>query len=654
MQQDEKHTEMRCVLEAIGGSAEAFSRLADRYGRLILGLAYSYVGQMEAAQDISQEAFLKAWLSLSTLHRPERFGSWLRQITANLARDHLRRQGRRKLLPLEEWDQPQEEDGTMEQRLLREEILKRLDAVPEGPRTALVLHYLMGMEPAEAARHLGISRAAFDTRLSRGREGLRREMTQLMDEALTQSQTEAQRYLDGLSARVRAALTEGQRERATAARELALLAARSNQERLALDLQSHNEATRQAAAQLMAETGDPRAIPALIQGLKVEEEPAVQAEYCRSLARLRATEAAPLLQGLARQTAEMAVHKAAIEAARLLDGPAEPAEAADIPVGVADLRAAGIEELLLALLDDESPRVRAHGADGLGRVESVRALAPLVRLLATDPQEYVRLAAAEALGAIAGRSRQSTGRLAPKQKAQAVEALLAALCDPFHGVAAEAARSLSLIDIGEGTGLRARVVEGTFAALDHLLQQRPGAWWSSLPLLLGQIAGEAEMDRLARVRLQNPQPVHNGPLNHGLERMAAPGRTAANPLLMEVLHTRPAKPDCLLLALGKSQDQAAIPVLLEHLGPSTPHAWKAAAQGLAHYPDGAALLRQAVEAWLAEPTPEDGPLQAAIAALEDVAAPTDAAWLAAAADRMPPRSRITARAAARRIGRIPE
>lgn len=644
---------MRLVLEAIGGSADAFSQLADRYSKLILGLTYSYVHDLEAARDIAQDTFLKAWLSLGSLHRPERFGSWIRQIAANLARDYLRRAGRRETVALEEWDLPQEEGEPtpMERQLLRTEILKCLEAVPEGPRTAVVLHYLMGMAPADAARHLGISRAAFDTRLSRGRESLRKELTQVMDEALIETQNEAQRYLEGLSGRVRASLAEGPRERVTAARELALLAARANQARLALDLESHNESTRQRAAQLMADTGDRRAIPALLKALETEEEPAVQAEFCRTLARLGAVEATERLKSLFRQTADMSVHKAATEAVRELESTAPPADD-DIPVSLADLQDAGMEDLLLTLLDDPSPQVRAHGADGLGRVESVKSLGRLAQLIEGDPQEFVRLAAAEALGAIAGQSRQNPARLAPKQRSQAVTALLKGLRDPFHGVAAEAARSLSLIELGEGTALRAQVVESTFAALEHLLAQRPGAWWGSLPMLMGRIAGDAEMLRLAQVRLSNPYPVHNGPLNHGLDRMAAPGRTAANGLIMEALQAEPKNPVCLLRALGKSQDAAAIPVLLAHLGPgSAAPGWQAAAWALAQYPQGAALLRQALEAWLAHPRPEDGALQAAIGALETVGRPADADWLESLADRLSARVRISARGAARRIMR---
>jgi len=652
-----QHDEIRLVLEAVSGSADAFGTLTDRYSRLILGLAYSYVGDMSAAQDVAQDAFLKAWLSLGSLHRPERFGSWLRQITANMARDYLRRQGRRETVPLEDWDQPHEEDDVMERGLLRAEVraevLAHLQAVPEGPRTALVLHYLMGLSPAEAATHLSISRAAFDTRLSRGREALRKELTQLMDDVLLNEQNEAQAYLQGLSARVRAALNEGPRERVTAARELALLAARSNLDRLAHDLTNPSEAARQKAVQLMAETGDRRAIPALRELLSTEEEPTVLAEICRSLARLGATEAVASLKHLSRQTADMNVHKAATEAARALEAPDQPPADGDIAVTISDLQEAGMEELLLSLLGDPSPQVRVHAADGLGRVESVKSLPALVDLLERDPQEFVRLAAAEAVGAIAGRRRKSPARIPPTKQGRVVEALTRALTDPFHGTAAEAARSLTLIDLTPAQ--REQVVDALFTVvLPELLGRRPGAWWATLPLLFGHVGGEAEMLRLAELRLKNSTPIHNAPLANGLEQMAAPGRTAANRLMLEALKGEVRDTACLIRALGKTQDPSIADAVMAYLAPGgskLPKVWAAAAGALSQLPDGARLLQQAIEWNTAAGKPEDGPLLAAVEALEGIGGPAVAEWLEAHAPAFPPRAKLKAQAAARRLGR---
>lgn len=94
-------SELRLVLEAIAGNAASFGELADFHGPAVVGLAYSLTGDLEAARDLTQETFLRAYISLHTLQRPDRFGSWLRQIAANLARSYWRQSGRRRTLPLE-------------------------------------------------------------------------------------------------------------------------------------------------------------------------------------------------------------------------------------------------------------------------------------------------------------------------------------------------------------------------------------------------------------------------------------------------------------------------------------------------------------------------------------------------------------------------
>lgn len=137
-----------------------------------------------------------------------------------------RQQGRRRQVPLadEIAPAPGEADAMIDRTLLKQEVLRCLEAVPEGPREALVMHYLVGLTPAEAAMRLGLSRAAFDTRLSRGREALRKEMTLIVNEAFQETGRQAADYLRGIAERVRVALGRERRDRVSAGRELALLA----------------------------------------------------------------------------------------------------------------------------------------------------------------------------------------------------------------------------------------------------------------------------------------------------------------------------------------------------------------------------------------------------------------------------------------------
>jgi RNA polymerase sigma-70 factor (ECF subfamily) len=659
--------ELRWVLEAVGGDRESFGRLVELHSPAVVGLVYSLTGDLELARDVTQEAMLKAWTSLATLRRPDRFGSWVRQIAANLARSHQRQAVRRPVTPLE--DQEAAEGGTpvaetVERRLARQEILRTLQLVPEGPRAAVVLHYLVGLAPADAARHLGISRAAFDTRLSRGRDALRRELARFMDEALSETKDQVTVYLAGIAERVKAALQEERRERVSAAKELALLAARANLPRLLRDLRGHDMTIRKATAQLVADTLDRRAATALVEALQAEDEAPVQAELCRALAKVGVTEAIPHLQKLARNTADMTVHKAADEAAKALtalEGQGPDPGTDDIPVAIDDLKAGGIEDLFLALLDDESPAVRVQAIDGLGRVESVKAVPKLTDLLSADPAEYVRRAAAEALGAILWPGRTSKDRITATVRAKAVRALADALADPTMTVPAEAAWSLSLINPGDIPDLRQYVMDRAYPALETLLQ-KPGPWWATIPAMLGALGTEADRIRIAQILLR-PGLRWPGPLTEALVRMSRHGVYEANPLIGEAI-LKGSDARCthrLVAALGATQDPVALPLLEDCLrpAPSTPHLATAkvreeAAKALAGYPQGRNRLRQAAEAWLAPApggaaAPDDSPVAVIAAALATLQDPADVAYLDSLADRLSPRTRISVRAAARRI-----
>ncbi|HYF80865.1 MAG TPA: sigma-70 family RNA polymerase sigma factor [Symbiobacteriaceae bacterium] len=631
--------ELQLVLEAIGGNADSFGRLADRYSPTILGLAYSLTGDMELARDVAQETLLKAYTSLSSLRRPDRFGSWLRQIAANLARTQLRSQGRHPQVGLDELP---EQGGvgleeTVDRRLARQEVLRTLQSVPEGPRAAVVLHYVVGMAPAEAARHLGISRAAFDTRLSRGRDALRRELTILMDEALTEAKQQVEVYLEGLSERVKSALRAEPRERVTAAKELALLAARANLPRLFRDLKGHDEGVRKLTAQLLGDTLDRRAVAPLMEALQTEDVPAVQAELARSLARLGATAAVPALHALSRNTADMTVHKAADDAVKALSNPEPPGGDGDIPVEIDDLKAAGMEALLLDLLADDTAPVRVHAADGLGRVESVKAVPQLAAVLGADPQPYVRRAAAEALGAILWPGRTSKERITPAQRAKAVEALAAALSDPDMAVQAEAAWSLSLVT---PDAQRPAVMQRFHEVLEVAVTGRPGPWWVTFPALAGALGTESDRARIAGMLLRKDVRF-KGPLVEAVLQLSRPSQTEANPLVIEAVQTH-ADPKCehkLLKALGVTLDPEALPLLQTALKSPQPLMREAAAHALARYPHGQQQLKEAMSAG------DEALITAAAGAIDDPA------FLEELAPRLSPRGRITLQAAARRLAR---
>jgi len=71
------------------GDTAAYGKLVTRYQGHAYGLAYSIVGDWTEAQDIAQEAFIKAYVNLHTLDKPERFPAWLRRIVFSACMDWL-------------------------------------------------------------------------------------------------------------------------------------------------------------------------------------------------------------------------------------------------------------------------------------------------------------------------------------------------------------------------------------------------------------------------------------------------------------------------------------------------------------------------------------------------------------------------------------
>jgi RNA polymerase sigma-70 factor (ECF subfamily) len=166
------------VERAQGKDRAAFADLVRRYERMALALAYSIVGNSATAGDVTQEAFLRAWQRLGELDDPQRFFGWFGTIIRNLAADYARRKPR-DLPPT--YDHRQVIDPTvlvdqMENRRLINAALLQLD---ELTRSAVVLRYYEDLSSKQISELLGLSPAAVDMRLSRGRTELKQSLMNL-------------------------------------------------------------------------------------------------------------------------------------------------------------------------------------------------------------------------------------------------------------------------------------------------------------------------------------------------------------------------------------------------------------------------------------------------------------------------------------------
>ncbi len=168
---------------ATRGDANAYGRIVVASQNAVTAVALAITRDVPASEDIAQEAFLSAWHNLPRLKNTASFLPWLRQITRNLAHDHLRGLRNRPLdgeaaeLVIEHAADPS--SCPMQSALDAERDAVAADLIselPEDSREVLLLFYREGQSSKQVARLLGMSDAAVRKRLSRARQSVRDDL----------------------------------------------------------------------------------------------------------------------------------------------------------------------------------------------------------------------------------------------------------------------------------------------------------------------------------------------------------------------------------------------------------------------------------------------------------------------------------------------
>ncbi len=165
---------------ARNGDQGAYGRIVAACQNTVTAVALAITRDVATSEDIAQEAFLNAWQHLERLHSPDSFLPWLRQITRNLARDHLRAHRHQPLdgpnaelvmaMAADPGPQPMQQVLADERESAAFELISSL---PDDSREALLLFYREGQSSQQVAALLGISDAAARKRLSRARQLVR-------------------------------------------------------------------------------------------------------------------------------------------------------------------------------------------------------------------------------------------------------------------------------------------------------------------------------------------------------------------------------------------------------------------------------------------------------------------------------------------------
>jgi RNA polymerase sigma-70 factor (ECF subfamily) len=191
MTQDD--SDQQLVLRVQAGEKAAFDLLVRKYQHRVLKLVSRFVSDAAEAEDVAQEAFIKAYRALASFRGDSAFYTWLYRIAINTAKNALVSNRRRPVdfdLDLQDPEQYDrharlKEGDTPEGVLLTEEIRsvveKAMEQLPEDLRTAIVLRELEGLSYEEIAEAMDCPVGTVRSRIFRAREAIDKKLKPLLD-----------------------------------------------------------------------------------------------------------------------------------------------------------------------------------------------------------------------------------------------------------------------------------------------------------------------------------------------------------------------------------------------------------------------------------------------------------------------------------------
>jgi RNA polymerase sigma-70 factor (ECF subfamily) len=184
MPQDDLKIIEACLL----GNTQAFSQLIDKYKSMVYNLAYRMCGNYHDSEDITQEAFVKTYQSLSHYNSAFRFSTWLYQITLNIIKDRLKKRnlesisldrilvnGRTTQDGLISGQEGNPEN-CLDNQYRKEKLMQAIISLPVQYREIIVLRHLQDLSYRELASILKISLDTVKVRLYRAREQLKKNL----------------------------------------------------------------------------------------------------------------------------------------------------------------------------------------------------------------------------------------------------------------------------------------------------------------------------------------------------------------------------------------------------------------------------------------------------------------------------------------------
>lgn len=178
-------TEEQVIIRQVqDGDHNAFAQLVTAHEKQVYNLCLRMVGNPEDAQDLAQEAFLKAWRGLAFYKGDSSFATWLYRLTSNVCIDFLRRQKRRPTVSLtvddeeEDWEQTIPDSALLPEQQLEQKEQQRLIAaameqLEEEFRQILTLRIVQDLPYEQIAAVMDLKVGTVKSRLARARTKLK-------------------------------------------------------------------------------------------------------------------------------------------------------------------------------------------------------------------------------------------------------------------------------------------------------------------------------------------------------------------------------------------------------------------------------------------------------------------------------------------------
>ncbi|MEO8091623.1 MAG: sigma-70 family RNA polymerase sigma factor [bacterium] len=174
--------EAALVERAQEGDRAAFEELARRHADRLYAVVLRFVADPEQAQEVTQEAFLRAWRGIGRFQARSRFFTWLYRIGINEAKRHAARRPPVEVVSLDDEPIPEAPDWSeapetrADQAELRGVLERAIRGLPIEYRAPIVLRDVEGLSTREAAEVMDLGEAAFKSRLHRARLAVRRTL----------------------------------------------------------------------------------------------------------------------------------------------------------------------------------------------------------------------------------------------------------------------------------------------------------------------------------------------------------------------------------------------------------------------------------------------------------------------------------------------